>query len=323
VAGGSLVLSCPSAANTHFSHHSGSSPKKSKTVSNPDKPASGQVALAEDDFADFSADLQALISGLEETDDFRAAVDLAERILCKRTPFECAQRAVVIDCETAVRVLLDCEIMACVMALSETPGYAGLVKGNIQVFIETKQDNAPSKSVIADRLQKWTEGGVEHPDAVPIEAKGPRADPSPLLPTIVSNGKHAHQLRCEMDATRATGDRRNHGPPKKRRQFGVLCDHNFMFLFYTTVGEGRMHGKAIEQHDERGRLSTFLLVILISLRVDRRFFELADDDASTGGGATPPQSEPRPDGGDDDDDNDDEMLEEDEDAADDDAEVFG
>jgi hypothetical protein len=222
-----------------------------------------------EDFIGFSRDVNDLITALEQDEHFITAVDLAMNHLEMRTPFSIAREIMDIDCETAVRVLLDCEIFGCLMALREVEAYSNLSE-DFKLYVETKQDGAPATGTISDyRLQMRVDGGCEHPRAVPVEVKGPRA----LLPGVSKNGKHAHQLRCEMDATRETGNR--HNLTVKRRQFGVLCDEKYMFLFYTTRREGRMHFKVIPPYDQRCRLSTFMLAILISLLYDERFFILA------------------------------------------------
>ena len=258
-----VTSSCALAATV-----SGGSPTKSKTGSNPGKPASGQPQFVKEDFAAFSADVNALIGELENTDSFSGAVDLAMSYLTSKTSFSIAQQIMHIDCETAVRVLLDCEILGCVMALRDSQEYAELMD-KFQLFVETKQEGGPATGTIADyRLQEEQFGAFEHPCAIPVEAKGPNI----LVPELVRIGKPAHQLRCEMDATRETGNQS--GRPAKRRQFGVLCDEKHMFLFYTTTSEGRMHCKVIQEGNQRSRLSTFMLAILISLSFDPRFFNL-------------------------------------------------
>lgn len=271
-----VISSCALAATV-----SGGSPTKSKTGSNPGKPASGQPALVQADFADFSADVNTLIDELEGTDSFRGAVDVAMNFLTERTSFSIARKIMDIDCETAVRVLLDCEIFGCVMALLGSQEYAHLSE-KFELFVETKQEGGPATGTIADyKLQEKQLGGFEHPCAVPVEAKGPNI----LFPQVAKIGKPAHQLRCEMDATRETGNQNSR--PVKRRQFGVLCDEKHMFLFYTTRSEGRMRYKVIEMGNQRSRLSTFMLAILISLSFDTRFFDLdgggGADDGSVAG----------------------------------------
>jgi len=233
--------------------------------------------------------VNALIAELEADIEFSDVLEKAQCILHEKTPFKCALKFLQVDCETAVRVLLDCEILACIHALWDCPSesqFSGLIK-HFVLHVEMKQEGAPSTGTIADyRLQRRTELGGEHHCAVPIEAKGPHASP-PLLASTVSNGKHAHQLRCEIDAVRQTGDGQaaTLKLPAHRRQFGVLCDQHFMFLFYTKRREGKMHAKAIGENNERGRLSTLILAILISLEFKTDFFKLDDDLADDGSNA--------------------------------------